>query len=664
MLKFDHMKTNMSKGGLITFAIILSALSVSITSINPVNGQMAGVLLFVNTKVTQTSPIKEEVGTKVEIAGKYPIGITISENFLKEGSEKIIQEIFINGKRYLVVGDDIVVNFKNGYYDVKGTLDTKTGIVTLSNAKFVGETFDGVREAKKTQPLTSKKTKKLAVFLLDNQNSSSQPFYPSTVNDIMFGTGKFKQYFNEVSYGRQSITGDVFGWFTTAENGSCPATTSDLGPFIAGSSIDLNNYTNILIITLCDGNISYGMSNTGPQPYTINGVTYNKTVTWVNTSVNMWNSQSFQMVESMNGSHVLTNLEHLLIHEFGHALGLLHAHGLSCEGSPSIDDCQSLTVGNYFDVMAYNTIGLHFNAWAKAKLGWFSANELQTITESGIYNIRDLASPISNTGTLSFINSTAKAYKIKPSMNSNKTPIWIEFRNGYGFDAGLNTPALGGMQGGGGEVPPYNIAENKNGIMVYKEGYEGNVANQLDTKNARLIYLRGAPNLSNENPYQVSLNQGQTYSEPRYGLTITTLPPINQNSRRFQVTMNPNLACTHLPPRVSVWGNNPTTVVDPGNSGYNWGVTLRIINMDYISCPNTNFTATLGTVPNGITQANFNNPTVVEFLSNLEPDDERNRSFSIFIGPNTAPGQYTLPIIITNTTSGLSTTTTFPLTVQ
>jgi hypothetical protein len=206
--------------------------------------------------------------------------------------------------------------------------------------------------------------------------------------------------------------------------------------------------------------------------------------------------------------------------------------------------------------------------------------------------------------------------------------------------------------------PPYNISENQNGIFVYKEGFENMYSGQINPKTARLMYLRGAPNLgTNANPYQVSLGQGQTYSEPRYGLSITTLAPTSPNTQRFQVSMNSNFACTRLAPQLSasVFGSN--------NIAPNQGTSIKVSmkNMDYLSCPNSNFLYSFnfgGLIQNG------NSSTLTSFLSNLSPDDERSFGLGVWVPNNTQAGTYNVSVTITNQSSGLSSTVTIPITVQ
>lgn len=650
------MENNINKKTFLFFAFILSVICITIISLSPVAGK--------NNQLASVSAASKTETSQKDISGKRVIGITIKEDFLgspkKENhSDDVIQKIFIDGKSYNLETENINLEFKTGIYDVKGSLDLKTGIVKISDARFLGNISDGTQNKNLTilpvkDNLTKIKPKKVAVFLFDHTDTATQPFYPSDIEEIMFGNGNFKKYFREASYGRQQITGDAFGWFTIPQNvgnGLCQANPEQIGNFIQdGEGINLNEYTNFVIITLCNGAVANGSSNTGPLPYIINGNTYNKTVSWVNISESKWNMASDQMSQSAPEENILTNLEHLLIHEFGHALGLFHAHGISCQGNTSEENCSGVGLGNYFDVMSYNTIGLHLNAWSKAKLGWFINGELKIINQSGIYEIKDLAR--GNMGGQ--ISQTPIAYRIRPSVNSIKTPIWIEFRNAYGFDSGINTQEFEGE----GDTPPFDISENKNGIMIYKEGFEGMFSGQINPKTARLMYLRNSPNTENPNPYQVSLNPGETYEEPRYGLSITSLSSNDPNKRRFQVNLNPNLACTRLNPKVdyNFLGNS---VIQPGGTTF---VKVNIKNMDYISCPNSNLIHNINFGNNLSQSGGLNN--LSNLLSNMSSDDERSFSFGIYSNPSTLPGTYAVSVSIQNQSSALSSTIEIPVTIQ
>lgn len=653
------MEKTLNKKVLLFGALIVSIICITIISLSPV---------LANMKNQEAAVAKSTEQKARDISGRRIISTLITEDFSsskKALSAQTRQMIFIDGKSYEVVTENINTEITGGIYDVKGTLDVRTNKVYLTSANFLGTLYDGVKEETLDKKLTTStlgkaKPRKVAVFLFNYQNSSEKEITPEEIEEMMFGEGKFAKYFKEASYNRQVVTGDVFGWNTIPSNATslCQANTQNLESAVTSNSVNLNEYTNIFLITMCPGFIRNGSSNTSPTPHIINGTTYNKVMTWANIGTQNWDQPSNQMSESMDGEHILNNLEHLMIHEFGHALGLLHAHGIQCQGVISTNNCQSVALGNYFDTMAYDTIGLHFNAWSKAKLGWFSGTELRTITQSGIYSINDLES--ANINSPSTLTGNTKAYKIKPSVNSNKTPIWIEFRKAIGFDKGIDTPAFGSWDSFN-EVqnPPYNIYDNQEGIMIYREGSEGNTSGQISPINARLMYLRNSPNIGNSaNPYQVSLNVGQTYTEPRYGLTITTLPSISPSARRFEVEMNPDLECTNLAPYLSV--NYPPTQMARGSSNYIW---VRLINMDYIACPNSNFLPSINGLPSGVVPQNINSDSITSFLENIEPDGERIFGLNIYVGLNTQTGQYNFPITLTNTSSGLSQTFNLPMSI-
>ncbi len=647
------MEKTLNKKVLLFGALIVSIICITIISLSPV---------LANMKNQEAAVAKSTEQKTRDISGRRIISTLITEDFSsskKELSAQTRQMIFIDGKSYEVVTENINTEITGGIYDVKGTLDIRTNKVYLTSANFLGTLYDGVKEETLDKKLTTStlgkaKPRKVAVFLFDYQDTATQPFYPSTIDNMMFGDGKFARYFNEVSYGRQSITGDVFGWYTiptSATGGACQAMPENLGSFIGnGEEIDLNSYGHVVFITLCNGNISLGSSFLEPTPMVINGTTYNKVLTWVNVSASVWNTLNPGSSESIAGTHQMTNLEAILTHEFGHAMGLHHADAISCEGNLPTDNCEGVGLGNYYDIMSYNNIASHLNVWSKSKLGWFSGNELRTITQSGIYSISDIGSP-PNAGQLQI----PKAYKIKPVTNSNKTPIWIEFRSGFGFDAGLSTGAFGGISGDG---PPHNIAENKQGIFVYKEGFTSNTYGAINPKNSKLMYLRNAPNLGTQsNPYQVSLNPGQTYSEPRYGLTIQTLPTTNPQYRRFQVNLNPNLECQRLAPQLSLGITNN----QPASAGSAKTIFVYTKNLDYLSCPNSNFDMSIDysdLTPNG------SGGGIPALLTNLSPDDERHITRGIWIPLGTAPGTYTVTVTMTNLASSLSETKIIPITVQ
>src|SRR5690606_2572155 len=77
-------------------------------------------------------------------------------------------------------------------------------------------------------------------------------------------------------------------------------------------------------------------------------------------------------------------------HELGHSLALHHAHsieaGADMFGTPGTSS-QTNEYGNPYDVMGRGGINGHFNAMYKWRVGWADADEVQEITNSGVYRI-------------------------------------------------------------------------------------------------------------------------------------------------------------------------------------------------------------------------------------------------------------------------------------
>src|SRR3989344_5180092 len=137
-----------------------------------------------------------------------------------------------------------------------------------------------------------------------------------------------------------------------------------------------------------------------------------------------------------------TDLDFLLAHELGHALGLMHANSWECGGNsiPSADsECEHREYGNVFDAMGSGGLSLHYNAYYKELLGWLPPSSTLIISQSGTYTL----GPIEGYGGL-------RLAKIKVQ-GSMQTPYVLEYRKGIGFNSILNLPAL---------------ASNKNGLFI------------------------------------------------------------------------------------------------------------------------------------------------------------------------------------------------------
>ena len=232
----------------------------------------------------------------------------------------------------------------------------------------------------------------LAVVLINFTNDLSQPWTIAQARTIAFdGPTSVASFYLEASYGKQSIFGDVYGWWTVP-------------------------YDN----TVCD---TLAWKNAARQIALDQGVNLDTdydivSLVWPRTAACPFNSRA--------GTFHNGDLKpYSLAHELGHSFHMNHANGWVCtdEGGnlvPLSTTCANHEYGDMYDVMGAAL--KHFNGWEKVRLGWLD-NTL-TITESGQYTISPLEwQPQDHPQTL-FVP------RVDGSMFA------VEFRQRFGFDQG------------------------------------------------------------------------------------------------------------------------------------------------------------------------------------------------------------------------------------
>jgi MYXO-CTERM domain-containing protein len=179
----------------------------------------------------------------------------------------------------------------------------------------------------------------------------------------MFGTNpgdkSVKQYYDEVSYGTQDITGDILGPF------SYPMTTCDTRGVATALKTKLGTYDHYLWYfgsrnTACQFS---GLAEAGKPSKPTNDV-------WFNGSANCV----------------------VLVQEPGHNFGMMHSSSMTCGTASFADDpdsaCTHSEYGDRYDPMggACN----HMNAWQKVFEGWLQKCNGVTTNSSGMYTLQPL----------------------------------------------------------------------------------------------------------------------------------------------------------------------------------------------------------------------------------------------------------------------------------
>lgn len=234
-----------------------------------------------------------------------------------------------------------------------------------------------------------------AVVLINFTNDQSQPWTPAQARSIVFdGPTSVAAFYLEASYGKQTLAGDVFGWWTVP-------------------------YPN----NPCD---TLSWKNAARQMALAQGVNLDTdydhvALVWPRSSVCGFNARAGSFY---NGDF----REYSVAHEVGHSFGLNHANGWRCTDAsgnfvPLSTSCANAEYGDIFDTMGASLE--HFNGWEKVRLGWLS--NTQTITQSGRYTISPLEwQPQLDPQTLFISRADGSVFS-------------LEFRQSYGFDAGNAT---------------------------------------------------------------------------------------------------------------------------------------------------------------------------------------------------------------------------------
>lgn len=471
-------------------------------------------------------------------------------------------------------------------------------------ANTAGPSFSVISSGPPPDAIGDQKT----LFLLINfSNSNSPPFTLAQAKDIIFN-GQMQKFYAEASYGKESFSGDVYGWFTlprACDGSGCitPWLGSDLETenLILNNKIDLSKYSRVvfLINSIQGGG---GWSSVGRGLVTLsNGSQYT-----LSQSVIL--SMSTDSGNFLNFPFAFSPLDYVLAHELGHALGVMHANSWDCLVGQTVygKDCVHWEYGNTFDVMGSSNASLHFNGFYKTLYGWLDSASTLNITQSGIYTLKPLEQTLG-----------LRVAKIQPRDASS--PYYVEYRQGVGFDG-----ALAGTKNA-------SLISNTQGLFVNL------IDDSMYYPFPRLINMRpGAPNWD-----QVTLNGSTVYKDAGRGITIGPIKSSSPSEITFNVQIVDPVCVRDYPLGPSGQYLFVNTI-----SGISQYFSLNVTNHDSVVCGSSDIE--LSTVVPPDWSASFQNP-----ISNIQANQTIYNNLQIDIPSTAAPGTYVIEVKAKNKTSGL-----------
>jgi hypothetical protein len=163
----------------------------------------------------------------------------------------------------------------------------------------------------------------------------------------------------------------------------------------------------------------------------------------------------------------------VFVHEFGHNLGLPHAHTWDTGDNSIIGDGSNVEYGNNNDPMGSGGDSMHYVASHKARLDWIPGNECPRIGSAGVYRLHVCDEPRNGNGL--------RALRVA---RSGGLDYWFDYRQNIGG------------------------TEFENGLIMHWANTDGNQSYRTDA-------------LPKQNG--ITLPVGRTFTDPDNGVSVTPL---------------------------------------------------------------------------------------------------------------------------------------------
>lgn len=396
--------------------------------------------------------------------------------------------------------------------------DGDSSLVWLDNAG-TSTTLDGSIAPAVEYSLGEQKTLMILVNFSDN---TAQPWTPTEAKG-MFDT--LDAYIRENSAGRSWLSGAVSGWHTIALSSTvCDSYNLKMQARSAAtqSGHTLSDYDRLIYVFPKNACGYVGSGSVGGKP----------TDTYINGQFDL----------------------HNLAHEFGHNLGLDHAHALECGASSLASSCSSIVYGDSMDVLGKNNGSQgHFNPFNKERLGWLKASEVLSVDSSGRFDLLPYAD---------LAGSGVRVLKVAKPDDPNNW-YYVGFHQPVGFE----TQLLDGSS--------VNVANVTNGVVVHRAG---------SSLYSDLLDMTPGTGGSVSDWLDPALEQGRSFSDSGAGLTLTTTW-VDAQKAQVDVQFSGSASCVQNAPSVQVGA----PVTQWGSAGQTLTYQVQLTNNDSGACSGRSF---------------------------------------------------------------------------
>ncbi|ENJ2785984.1 cadherin-like domain-containing protein [Vibrio parahaemolyticus] len=353
----------------------------------------------------------------------------------------------------------------------------------------------------------------LVMLLNFKENPNDRPITSEEAHALVFG--EVNDFYQENSYGKTWLSGQVVGWYTlSVSNQVCdyPSVQAEADKMARADGVVLEDYQRIIYIMTQSGCAGGGSATTG---------------------------KTFPSRAYIDG----TLSARVIAHEFGHNLGLSHAKALDCGDASVSNNCSVIEYGDSYDVMGTPDMG-YINTYYKERMGWLNDAEspnILTATQDGLYEIAEYE-------TQDITQNIA--LKIPRGVNPNtglKEWFYVEYRQAMGYDQFLDDRSY----------------------MLFRGDVTDGVIVRLVEEGAEESYiLHMKPNSDYSQVYgrkdwkDTALPVGDSFTDPVSGLTINLASAANGFAGvnvSFGGSVTPSV-CEMSAPSVSVKATSDTQV--------------------------------------------------------------------------------------------------------